>query len=202
MNAAPTNRRHIFLSSSVRFVVFFRTNFSKSFKSRTMLFVNISLQTSLLLLLLLASTSSTVFATCPTSYSVDCFSWSEEGGQCQALHAVVRLRDNAGLPVIGANVEVIANRPISGGKKQGKYVRTTSATLSTNYQGEVDVMCTADPLPYQGTTAAFCWQQGLVGFAYQITVVAISWPACPNAVWTPDPAQDVDIYTFTGQACS
>jgi hypothetical protein len=54
---------------------------------------------------------------CPVSYSVDCISWSEEGGTCQALHAIGRLRDNLGQPVIGANVEVTANRRISGGKK-------------------------------------------------------------------------------------
>jgi hypothetical protein len=143
-----------------------------------------------------------VACSCPVSYSVDCISWSEEGGTCQALHAIVRLRDDQNQPVIGANVEVTANRRISGGKKQGKYVRQTAVELSTNYQGEIDGFCdTTDPLPFAGTTAAFCWQQA-VQAPYIITVVDIVWPACPNALWVQDPATDTSTYTFTGQACS
>ena len=137
---------------------------------------------------------------CPATFSVDCISWSEEGGNCQALHAVVRLRDDAGQPVNGADVQVDPNFNISGGGNDN--IRTTTASLSTNYQGEIPLFCGSDPLPFEGTTAAYCWQQGMVGAEYSIEVIDITWPDCPNAMWIPNVSTDLSTYTFTGEECS
>jgi hypothetical protein len=172
-----------------------------------MLLVN-NLLAGLLLLLAHGIVPVAAVATtdCPTSFSVDCISFSEDGGQCQSLHAVVRLRDNRGQPVLGATVRITPTPVFQAVKKRGKqpesYSSTTSDTVWRTYQAEVDAQCNADLAPYQGTTTEFCWQKAIVGGLYQITVVGIDWPACPNASWTRNVARDVATYTFTGQACT
>ena len=133
---------------------------------------------------------------CPTELITDCISWTVNGGTCQALHGIVRVRDETGSPVLGADVAFDWTGPtkVSGGPKNKKV--TTTATLSSSYTSGLDAQCADDPDPYGGTTAAICWQKTKED-VYSITVTDITLDGCPSAAFNALGQENYSTFSFS-----
>ena len=148
-----------------------------------------SMKLFVLLSLLLACRQ--VQAQCPATVTTNCVSWALAGGNQQSLHATIRIRDENGNPVNGAEVMFTPDQPKGKVAGQNKYgVDDTTSTTSSSYQDEIDAQCPTDADPYSGTTSAICWQKIYSG-VYSIEVTNVIVPGCSgttfdatNNLWT------------------
>lgn len=134
---------------------------------------------------------------CPSKLLSDCISWTISGGRCQALHYIIRIVDEHGVPVNGAQVKYMTATPT--GRILGPNTKVTSAGLFSSYVDDMPKYCDSDEA--DGTIDAVCFQKASVGF-YNAQVLDVTFPGCESTYFDPlNSPVTYSEFEYRGRGC-